>query len=220
MKELEAELIGLHIGDGTLYLVNKKYPVWELRGGLDEKEFYDGHILSLITSLFGALFKTKIRSTSNRRFCYGIQSSRKEITSFFISKGLTPGTKVYTASIPRTIKDGSRENKIAVLRGLFDTDGCVRFQKINGGAKHTYPNIEWGLASYELAKDIKQLLLELGFRCKLFKSGIYHKVTLNGDMEVSRFFNLIKPKNVKHLNRYKFWMKYGYFIPKTSAEVT
>ena len=34
-----AELIGMHIGDGTLYKSNNSL-IWELRGGLNEKEYY------------------------------------------------------------------------------------------------------------------------------------------------------------------------------------
>ena len=33
-----AELIGMHIGDGTLYKTNRSL-VWELRGALNEKEY-------------------------------------------------------------------------------------------------------------------------------------------------------------------------------------
>jgi intein/homing endonuclease len=219
MKELEAELLGLHLGDGTLYLINKKYPFWGLRGGLDEKKFYDEHILPLVTTLFGPLFKTKIRSTSKGRFYYGIQTCKKALISFLLDQGLTPGAKVYTTSIPAHIIQGNRNNKNAVVRGLFDTDGCIRFQRKNGGEKDTYPNIEWGVTSKQLAKDIQTLLIGLQFRCKLTKSSEYLKVSLNGH-EASRFFNIVQPKNVKHLKRFGFWMKYRYFIPTTSAEVT
>ena len=57
-----AELIGLHIGDGTLY--NTKYSiVWELRGSLNEKSFYNNHIKDLIKSIFTAVIKAEGRLT-------------------------------------------------------------------------------------------------------------------------------------------------------------
>jgi len=37
IEECAAELLGLHVGDGTLYMTNYGV-VWELRGGLDEKQ--------------------------------------------------------------------------------------------------------------------------------------------------------------------------------------
>ena len=41
MNEKEAELIGMHVGDGTLYKTNCNSLVWELRGSIYEKEYYE-----------------------------------------------------------------------------------------------------------------------------------------------------------------------------------
>jgi len=99
MNEKEAELIGMHVGDGTLYLVGKKYPVWELRGSITEKEFYE-HVKNLIKDLFDIEVKPKYRGENS----YGIQTTNKIITSFFIKNSFKPGTKTYTVRIPDYIK--------------------------------------------------------------------------------------------------------------------
>jgi len=46
-----AELIGMHTGDGTLYKTGWGL-VWELRGGLNEKEYYSKHVKKLMESIF------------------------------------------------------------------------------------------------------------------------------------------------------------------------
>ena len=55
-----AELIGMHIGDGTLYRTNTG-TVWELRGALNEKDYYYNNVVPLLNSIFNKEFKPKFR---------------------------------------------------------------------------------------------------------------------------------------------------------------
>jgi len=76
MNEKEAELIGMHVGDGTLCLAgNGQVPVWELRGSITEQEFYE-HVKYLIKELFNVEVKPKYRGPNS----YGIQTTNKIIT--------------------------------------------------------------------------------------------------------------------------------------------
>src|SRR3989304_5745266 len=105
MNEKEAELIGMHIGDGTLYLSGKTL-VWELRGSIYEKEFYD-YVRNLLKDLLNVEVKPKYRGLNS----YGIQTTNKIITRFFIDKGFKPGSKVYTVRIPDYIKSANNSIK-------------------------------------------------------------------------------------------------------------
>lgn len=68
--------------------------------------------------------------------------------------------------IPAVYLRGSKEQRLALLQGLMDTDGCC------------YPNghCEISLTNHQLAKDVHELILSLGIKCTL-KRGI---AKLNG----------------------------------------
>lgn len=72
-----AELIGMHIGDGTLYRTSRGL-VWELRGNLNEKEYYDNNVTSLLLSIFKEEFKAKFR-TGGKNGCIKLNLKTRNI---------------------------------------------------------------------------------------------------------------------------------------------
>jgi hypothetical protein len=203
-----AELIGMHIGDGTLYKTTRSL-VWELRGGLNEKEYYK-HVKELLESVFDNLiFYPKFR-TGGKNGCYGIQTSKKQVTSFFILYGFKAGCKTYTVFVPDYIKNASKKIQCSFIRGLFDTDGCLRFEKINKNLNYDYPKIEFTFASESLRNDLYQLLKKLKFRPYIWGKRHY-SLCLAGIDNLEKFMIEIAPKNAKHLNKYMFWKKYGHY---------
>ncbi|MBD3259035.1 hypothetical protein GF371_00210 [Candidatus Woesearchaeota archaeon] len=211
-----AELIGMHVGDGTLYKT-KTSIVWELRGGLDEKEYYCNHVKKMLESLFKNVeFKPKFRS-GGKQGCFGIQTSKKEISRFFINYGFLPGSKTHSVRIPDYIKKANREIQSAFIRGLFDTDGYLRFERINNNKDHTYPKIEFGSASILLRDDLLALLTELGYRPYKWGKKDYYKLCLAGVDNLEKFMNEITPRNVKHLNKHGFWKVHGHNNPIYAA---
>ena len=129
IDEKIAELIGAHCGDGTLYKTNWGL-VWELRGELKEKNYYVNNICPLLKDIFGLKLVSKFRS-GGANGVWGVQTSKKEITSFFLEYGFLPGRKTHTVSVPSYIQNSSHCIKRAFIKGLFDTDGCLRFDRIN-----------------------------------------------------------------------------------------
>ncbi len=199
----KCELIGLHTGDGTLYKTTRG-KVWELRGDVKEREFYDKYISKLLYKIFKVEFKPKYRAGPS----YGIQTCNKELIEFLISTGFPIGTKTYTVEVPDYIFKSTTKNKLAFLRGLFDTDGCINFYR-------EYPRIELGFASVKLRNSLNALLKELGFRTciwefKSVKKGTLcycYKVRIFGKEQAKKFFKEVSPKNTKHLNKYLNWKK-------------
>lgn len=203
-----AEFVGMHCGDGTLYKTERSL-VWELRGALSEREYYIEHVAPLLNSIFRIEFTSKFRS-GGKNGCFGIQTSKKEVTRSLLNLGFTPERKTHTIRIPDYIKNSKEDIKYSFIRGLFDTDGCLRFDKLKNKEKKTYPKIEFGFASRCLRDDLYELLKELGFRVHMWGKK-YHKLCLAGKGNLHKFLKEVKPQNAKHLKRYKLWLGKGYY---------
>jgi len=210
MNSKIAELIGMHVGDGTLYKTNRCL-VWELRGALNEKDYYDNNVVPLIQSIFNGKYTAKFRN-GGKNGCYGVQVSKIEITSFFLDYGFKYGTKTYTVRIPEYIKLSPKKIKLAFLRGLFDTDGCLRFDK-NRTKRNYYPKIEFGSASRKLIEDLSLLLTNLNFRNYVWKCKNDAKLCVAGKTMLHKWMKEVKPKNSKHLNKYENFREIGYVVP-------
>lgn len=201
-----AELIGMHVGDGTLYKTQRSV-VWELRGDLREKEYYFYRVAPLLTSLFSVSLIPKFRS-GGKHGCFGIQTTNKELVSFFYRYGFKAGRKTHTVRVPSFVLGGTIEIKLAFLRGYFDTDGCLRFQRINQQARKEYPTLEMASASAAFIEDLQILLCSLNFRpyCWLDKRTLTSKISLAGREMLHKWMAEVMPKNPKHLNKY-FWFR-------------
>ncbi len=195
INEKEAELIGMHIGDGTLYKTNSNSIVWELRGSIHEQDYYE-YVAKLLKEIFNLDIKPKFRGSNS----YGIQTCNKTITSFFTKNGFKPGKKVYTVRIPKHIKSANDSVKKAFVRGLFDTDGCIYFD-MNRTSYHYYPRIEFSFASHNLIIDLSVVLKELGFRVYCWDDREYFHIGLAGFENLEKWIHFIKSSNKKHINR-------------------
>jgi len=96
-----AELLGAHVGDGTLYKT-KSSTVWELRGALEEKEYYINNVCPLMNQIFNEEFISKFRNDGCKGV-WGVQTSKKVVTAFFQEFGFKPGTKTYTVAVPKYV---------------------------------------------------------------------------------------------------------------------
>ncbi len=218
LNEEIAELIGAHVGDGTLYKTNWGL-VWELRGDLKEKSYYSDNIVPLVEKIFDVSLQPKFRS-GGKNGCWGVQTSNKKITSFFLEKGFNPGRKSHTVYVPEYIFSADLAIQRAFVRGLFDTDGCLCFETKNT-TLHYYPRLEFGFASKRLRDTLQELVKELGFisfgwstkqiHNKTNKLNINYRFRINGKIRLEKWMKEIQPKNPKHLNKYKIWKNLGYY---------
>lgn len=204
-----AYVLGMHVGDGTLYRTQRSI-VWEVRGSLCEKDYYNLSVAPLLNSIFGTNLLPKFRS-GGKNGCFGIQTTNKIITSFFLDAGFLPGKKTHTVRVPDYIKDSDYNIRRAFVAGLFDTDGCIRFEKKNRNLQYNYPKLEFSTVSKDLHDDLFSMLVELGFKCYKWKSTSDYKICLAGIHNLEKFMLEVAPKNKKHLNKYGFWKSHGYY---------
>ena len=203
-----SELIGMHVGDGSLYKTNRGL-VWELRGDLKEKRHYKNYIVPLINNIFGINVKSKFRS-GGKNGVWGIQTCNKIIIETLIHYGFNPGTKTYTVKVPDYIFNSSLEIKRAFVRGLFDTDGCLNLMKINNRKEKDYPRILFSSASKDLRDSVKDLLSQMKFESYIWNyKNNYNKneyrLCLSGKEKLLRWERNIKPKNPKFLKKISEW---------------
>ncbi|MBX4196640.1 LAGLIDADG family homing endonuclease [Candidatus Pacearchaeota archaeon] len=93
-----------------------------------------------------------------------------------------------------------------MCKGLFDTDGCVRFEKNRTKIRY-YPRIEFSSASKALRNDLILLFNELGFKSYGWqnkrKDGEEFRVSLAGFAQLDKWIREINSSNLKHLSRIK-----------------
>jgi intein/homing endonuclease len=201
-----AELLGMHAGDGTIYR-SKNSLVYELRGGKDEKLFYDNHVVNLFNKISNGFFVAKERK-GGKNGCYGIRTCNKEVIQLFLDAGFPIGKKSNNVSIPLCILKGTIRIKAAFLRGLFATDGTAYLAKINKSIIKTYPIIEFATISERLRNEVRQLLTDFGIESRIWtynskiknnKSVFYLRIA--GHKKCELFQYEIGLSNPKHLLR-------------------
>jgi hypothetical protein len=190
--------------------------VWELRGSRQEKDYYGNHVKQLLESIFKELtFEPKFRS-GGKNGCFGIQTSKRIVCNFFLEHGFNPGRKTHTVHIPEYIMNSNRKIQSAFIRGLFDTDGHMRFDRINHHREYNYPKIELCFASIRLRDNLFVLLNKLGYRVQKWGKK-YYSICIAGFANMEKFMKEVSPKNTKHLNKYKFFKEHGYCKPNAAV---
>lgn len=200
----EAELIGMHVGDGTLYKTSRGL-VWELRGNpANERGYYDGRVTYVLEAVFKTSFKPKYRSGGT----YGIQTSLRQVAEFFLRRGFGVGAKAHSVRVPPLILHGTSGAKIAFLRGLFDTDGSVYVERSGRGQEYVNPRVNFGSASRGLLEDVKGMLKEFGFNSHIPNDrGGNYRVIMGGWSTIEKFFGIIKPANPRNIDRYERFVR-------------
>ena len=140
---LDPYIVGCLIGDGSL-INNAVYLSCAT---------FDDFILNKVESLLPPFISLSIRSTGENctqsRFVDNRKHSQNEVKDFINSLKLN--VKSADKFIPDCYKYSSIDDRISLLRGLMDTDGCARGNRISFSTK-----------SLQLAKDIQELVLSLG----------------------------------------------------------
>ena len=201
-----AEETGWHIGDGSMnyYKNNGKLKgLYSLRGHIiDDKPHYIERIKPIFKQLYDLdvpIHEMPITSV------FGFQVWNDALIKFKESLGLPLGEKK-NITIPKHFLI-SDKLKAAVIRGIFDTDGCVYLEH-----KHSklYPSMQFSTTSLPLAKQVHEIYLSLGLRAT--RHSYEHKdhpnwstinqVWIRGVEMLHKFMQIINPQNPKHIKKY------------------
>ena len=223
-----AEICGIHAGDGYMRLRERGRGEVDISGNLEEKDYYDAHVIPLFNKVFNLAIKGKVFV----RGSYGFVNSKKEMRDILISLGFPTGKKSEIVRVPKMIIE-SKNLRIyaAFLRGLFDTDGNLYFRKTYVGINkfnkryNHYPVLKLTTVSRFLAEDIIKILHEMGIifyyhmhdpKKKNEKREYF--ITINGIDGLNKWMELVGIKNPVKLTRYLIWKKFGFCPPNTTLQ--
>ena len=183
---------------------NKGYQkgIYQLRGHIDDdREHYLNRIKPIFKLLYG--FDVSLRVMPSTRV-FGFQIWCNKLVDFKKGLGLPLGKK-FDIEIPLVFLE-SDKLKSAVIRGIFDTDGCVYLQPKYG---KLYPRLEIVTISKKLSEQLLRSLNDLGLRTTCYSSSSnilnrmkVYKITVRGVEMFDRFMEIIKPANPKHIRQY------------------
>ncbi len=186
----------MHLGDG--FLSANKFD-YRLKGGKDEKDFYDGFVKQTYKKLFNADVKIQEFEAS-----YGFEYYSKALWTFksrVLGIQLSPKTNI---RIPDAFKVNNQAVLCGLLRGYFDTDGClVAYSRY--GREHYYPLITVASASKPLTLDVLEILRMLGFSCcyseNLRVKWPCFQIQLYGYANFERYCKVIGWSNPKYVRK-------------------
>ncbi|MBZ0202268.1 MAG: adenosylcobalamin-dependent ribonucleoside-diphosphate reductase [Ignavibacteria bacterium] len=165
----KAALAGWIIGDGYYGKYNKNRKT-TLFGAITINDDEYNFVTGLFESVFGT-YKTVTRKQVND--LYRIVKLDSKIVDEFVQE-YELDSKSHTAIVPERIFKGTKEEKAAFLKSLFQADGTVRVRKEDG---RNSGDVVLTTSSEQLANDVQILLLSLG---------IYSNVSLCRDKREDR----------------------------------
>lgn len=163
------------------------------------------HVLWLIKRLFG-----KNPKIYKRKHCDEIEIHFGSKYAFTLLRDLGfPVGKKRDINIPQVLLQNDLWPH--VVRGIFDTDGCLVFSRQHRGIAY-YPRVEITNSSLKLIEQLQNLLLPVGFPCSRgWAGGRSWKLEIAGSKNVEKWFQVIGSNNPRNIQRYLIWLKLGYY---------
>lgn len=196
-KEI-CEFIGAFIGDGYLGKYQRSYVVC-ICGHKELDKKYIHYLSRLIKKNFDWT-KPKIYERKDEKTIM-LRIYSKELFNFMMSLGFNCGVKARNVEIPKIILKEEELTK-ATIRGIFDTDGCVYFDKRKKYNKK-YPRITLQTASRNLLKQLETCLSK---RYNLYikyanANGYRNYIEIYGHTQLERFLKEIGFSNERHIKK-------------------
>ncbi|HLC60846.1 MAG TPA: LAGLIDADG family homing endonuclease [Candidatus Nanoarchaeia archaeon] len=202
-----AEFYGILIGDGCISKFKNQgrtHHAIRIDGNsLTDIQYYNNHLKKLVEGIIHREVKIKFRKVGN---CIFIMFEYKNFAVFLNNYLKFPFGKKGNISINEEfIKN--QQFLIAILRGLFDTDGCLYFTK-NNSKDRSYPIIEISTHSSALVNQLYQVFCKFGFKVKI--SHFKDSVKLHGKDNLIKFMKFVGTNHPDKLSKFNYWRKFGY----------
>jgi len=204
LSEDLCEFIGAIIGDGSVDGHLQK------RNGLSahhisitghsilDKEYLSQQHPKLVKKLFNTQCKIYFRKDCNAMI---LNIHSKNIFCLLTERfEFKPGNKTHTTKIPKEIIESEDKFIFSTIRGIFDTDGCIFFDKRKQYSK-PYPRIVLQIMSEPLYLQLKEILSkQFSIYAKKNNRNTYC-IEIYGLPQFEKWMKLIGFSNKKHLDR-------------------
>jgi len=189
-----AEFIGIILGDGSIGVYGSQNRVKVSLKSIDELEYAD-YIKKKFIELFD--IKPFIRFKRTER-CVEILVFNKELLEFLTNKiGMKLAPKRDSAHIPSIFL--TEDLAKYVLKGYFDSDGCVALVNNNGTL---YPRLEMKVCESPMQTQFIEILRRMGFRFGAYKAGNGSvRIQMNGKKMLRKWVKEIGFSNHKNIER-------------------
>lgn len=182
-----AEFIGIMFGDGG---INNLWQANVTLNSVADATYVD-YVADLMHELFG--IRPAVRARANRRATV-VSLASTSVVDFLVEQGLPRGNKLsHGLAIPAWILE-RKKYKIACVRGLVDTDGCLirHVHRVGGGTyRHTYLSFSSG--SPELLGQFAGIVAGLGMTPCFAKNG--REVWLYSARDVEKYLRVVGSSN-------------------------
>ena len=224
-----SEILGAFTGDG--WITSSLKSLYITGNSSEEREYYDYFL--------GPLFSKHFSKVTPKEFIdwkvYGIGCHKSKIISKCLSLGFQSGPKALVAKTPHSIYNSqNKEIKIAFIRGFFDTDGSIWFDKSRAKTTishwkkkyHYSPRITLGSCSKILLEQIQIMLTQLNINSKLRQSAKkgrkcnrninnFYVLIIQKKEDILTWIETIGTNNPRHQTRIDVWKIHGFLPPRT-----
>ncbi len=189
------EFVGAFIGDG--YVSDGSTVGISGHSELDKK--YHGYLSGKATKLFG--LNAGIVKSKDKNGIY-LKLYSTNLYKMFTGRFSFPkGSKTYTVKIPDEILAASEDCVFAAVRGIFDTDGCVFFDKRKAYAK-PYPRISLQMDSKPLIDQLVPILRKhFSVSTGKHSNRNDYYIEIYGHAQLAEWMRLIGFSNRRHLDK-------------------
>jgi len=217
------ELFGIYLGDGC---ISKSRSQLVIAGDItEEREYYEKYVVPLFNRVLSIPLinkATEVKSYPKVGVCGIYIFNPTLVDEFRNCFDIIPGSKLNTSIPEQVLVNDTLTMK--VIKGIFDTDGSIYFEKNYSckDGKYKVPRIGLSMTSEKLIKQIFLTLIKQGFKPRKIKprKGKRDKNPLYGlklyrKEDILRWINEIKFNNPKHLTKIELWKKLGECPPHT-----
>ena len=199
-----AEFVGILLGDGSIGIYrckngNRTTTQYRVKISLNSKDelIYASFIENLLEKLFGIRPFRSIRKNENT---LDLLIFGRTFVNFLMNViGLSLSPKKDNAIIPKFYMRNKLE--LSILRGYFDTDGCVAIVNNNGTL---YPRLEMKICRSPMQSQFIEILERNNFRFGAYVIDNDNiRVQLNGLKELKKWNELVGFSNSKNSERYR-----------------
>ncbi len=210
------ELIGVLLGDGYLahFPVARVYFI-EIAGHAKESKEYFVKIQRFIKEEFGLPSRIRVRREKKGESLRLVCNS-KELVEFIMNNlEVSNKNKTFNAKIAEEFLDWEIARHI--LRGLFESDGCLYFSKGKRRMPY-YPRLEIKTSSEKLIEQIIIVLQKQNFRVHRRRCGSPHTfgVYISGSKMIEKWVNEIGFGSYRNFSKYLVWKKINFYKPRLS----